>query len=179
MDQLMKRLRGELARAQCRRARIAETRETLKSSIAPDVTAQVVIKAEVNEHVKGNVQELEESEELQQKEETSGAPSSQEDPVMFSLDEECLEEVDDLDWERGFSVIESASKTRDRSLSLKVHLMSSNVWHSHATDAVACKVNGCTKGLLSLPSTVSSEQGRSEDRPSKSWRSLFHFWAFF
>jgi len=80
------------------------------------VTAQVVIKAEVNKHVKGNVQELEESEESQQKEETSGSPRSQEDPVMFSLDEECLEEVDDLDWERGFSVIESASKTRDRSL---------------------------------------------------------------
>jgi hypothetical protein len=141
--------------------------------------AQVVIKAEVNKHVKSNVQELEEREELQHTEESPRALESQGDPVMYSLDEECQEVVDDLDWEKGLSVIESASKTRDRSLSLKVHLMSSNVWHSHATDAVACKVNGCTKGLLSLPSTVSSEQGRSEDRPSKSWRSLFHFWAFF
>uniref|UniRef100_A0A7S1EY60 Uncharacterized protein n=1 Tax=Noctiluca scintillans TaxID=2966 RepID=A0A7S1EY60_NOCSC len=167
MDQAMRRLRGDLARAQSRRAHLEVKKDTLKASIAADVMAQVEIKAEVNKQVKRHLQQVEEVEEVeQQQEEEELVPKGRESPLMFTLDDECQEDVDDLDWERGFRVFESASKTRDRSLSLKVHLMSSSLWRSPTTDVVVCKINDLTNELLSLQQTVASGLKRSRDSVS-------------
>lgn len=154
MDQVMKRLHGDLARAQSRRTHLEVKKDTLKASIAADVMTQVEIKAKVNKHVKRHLQQAEEVEEVEeQQEEEALAPKVREGPMMFTLDDECTEDVDDLDWERGFRVFESAGKTRDRSLSLKV---SSNLWRSPTTDVVVCTINDLTNELLSLQQTVAS-----------------------